>query len=205
MDGTSPPPASTAALQKSRMRHTWAFALPMGVLVLFIEPAGPEEVLEWTGMLLLIAAVLGRMVCSLYVGGRKNRALVADGPYSVVRNPLYLASFVGVLGIGLGTGMFTVAAMLVVLFALYYRHVVAREEGFLESAFGEDYRDYRRRVPRWLPDLRLWRSPAAIEVEPRYVLITLRDSAWFLVYVPAMELVEYLRDAGLVPALFRLY
>lgn len=194
-------------LQKSRMRHTWIGALLALAVILFSRPAmeGLEEVLEWVGNTLLIAAVLGRMISSLYVGGRKNYELVQHGPFSIVRNPLYVCSFLGVIGVGLVTGMLTFTIVLVAVFMLYYPHVVAREEAFLDEKFGEEYRDYCRRVPRWIPRLGLWRSPETIETQPRFVLITLRDTVWFLLFLPMIELLEYLHEIGAVPVFLKLY
>ena len=40
----------------------------------------------------------------LYVGGRKNAELVTTGPYSMMRNPLYFFSLLGVAGVGAQTG-----------------------------------------------------------------------------------------------------
>jgi hypothetical protein len=148
--------------------------------------------------------VLGRAWCSAYIGGRKKYELIALGPYSVVRNPLYVFSFIGVAGIGFASGTVTFLVVLTALFAAYYRVVVAREEAFLASGFGEKFASYRARVPRWIPDFSLWQDAEEIAVKPRFLLITLRDSAIFLLAFPLLELVEYAHGAGLLPVLLRL-
>ena len=92
-------------LQKSRMRHTWVGALLALAVIVFSRPVSPEypEIFELSGHLLLIAALLSRMLSSLYIGGRKNASVVDQGPYSVVRNPLYVSSLAAVAGVGLST------------------------------------------------------------------------------------------------------
>lgn len=198
-----------SVLLKARRRHTIWFAFVAAAMLLFTDSAWPvesllHENLEWVGYAAVIVCVLGRIACAAYIGGRKNDEIVADGPYSIVRNPLYLFSLIGVAGIGLGTGTITVPLALIATFALYYPHVVAREEAFLSERYGDAYRAYVRRVPRWLPDFSRWRSPAEIAVQPRFLLATMRDSALFFVALPLLEALDWLHAAGHLPVLLRL-
>ncbi len=192
-------------LLKARIGHTRIFAaLVLAILLV----TGPQyqfpAVAWWLGYGLLIAAMLGRALCTLFIGGRKNTEILAIGPYAVVRNPLYVASFLGVLGLGLAWGMITVLAVLVLAFVLYYQKVVAREEGFLRDRFGAAFDAYCAKTPRWWPDWSLWQAPEAISVQPKFVLITLRDAAWFVLALPLIELIKYAQAAGYLPVLWLL-
>lgn len=193
-------------LLKSRIKVTRYFALLGVFMLLFCTPKLDfEDVTEWLGYACLIVAVLGRMFCTMYVGGRKNAELVATGPYSIVRNPLYVFSFIGVLGLGLVSGMLTFLFLIAGIFILYYPRVVAREEGFLEERFGDAYRQYKANVPAWIPNFKLWRSPETIETSPKFILITLRDAVWFLAAFPILEAIEYAHEMGWLPVLMQLY
>ena len=194
-------------LQKLRMHHTWVGALLALAVIAFSQPVGPEdiEIFELAGHLLLIAALLGRMLSSLYIGGHKNAFVVDQGPFSVVRNPLYVSTFAAVAGVGLSTGMLTITFILIGAFILYYPHVVRREEALLEAEFGDVYRDYCSRVRRWIPRFGQWHSPKMIEIYPRRVLITLRDAIWLPLFIPLIELLEYLHETGLLPTVFKFY
>lgn len=196
-------------LLKKRMRHTRLFALLLLPVVLFglgwASDEGPlHETLDWLGYVLVIICVLGRGYCSAYIGGRKNDEVIADGPFAVVRNPLYVFSFIGIAGIGLQSGMVTLLVLLVVAFMLYYPRVVAHEEAFLLHKFGEAYRAYMREVPRWLPRLSRWREPQELTIKPRFLRETLMDASLFFLPLPCFELLEMLHEKGLVPVYFML-
>lgn len=183
----------------------WLLALVFFAIVLVTpstwEPSHPlHELLENSGVLLIAVALAGRALCMVYIGGKKNRALFKDGPYSVCRNPLYFFSILGSYGIGMATGSITLAIVAGTLFGALFCAIVCSEEYRLAHAFGADYGDYLRRVPpRWLPDFRLWRDPA--ELSPRGALIarTIRDSAALLLAVPLFKFVEYGHASGNLP------
>lgn len=88
-----------------------------------------------------------------------TEALMADGPYRYVRNPLYLGTFLMSVGLGLLASR-TGFAILTVGAAIRILRLIGREEAELEKEQGERFREFCRRVPRLLPSLRP-RIPAA--------------------------------------------
>src|SRR6187402_2966911 len=105
-------------------------------------PLWVVEVCESVGLVFLAIAAFGRIWCLVFIAGKKNDELVMDGPYSTSRNPLYVFSFIGAVGFGLAVENPFLAALIAITFAVYYRVIVRREEVFLESAFGEIFRQY---------------------------------------------------------------
>jgi protein-S-isoprenylcysteine O-methyltransferase Ste14 len=85
-----------------------------------------------------------------------TRHLVVEGPYSRVRNPMITA----VVAILLGEAAFFGSAALLIWCALFlginWAYLVLHEEPGLERRFGDDYRAYRRKVPRWIPRRTPW-------------------------------------------------
>ncbi|HEX3270748.1 MAG TPA: isoprenylcysteine carboxylmethyltransferase family protein [Ktedonobacterales bacterium] len=79
-----------------------------------------------------------------------SAALVAAGPYRISRNPMYLG-LVLLYG-GLACAFSVVWALLLLIPLIVYTQlgVIAREERYLDRAFGEAYRAYQARVRRWL-------------------------------------------------------
>jgi protein-S-isoprenylcysteine O-methyltransferase Ste14 len=155
-----------------------------------------HETAEIVGTILIACAIVGRSWCSLYIGGRKGNEIVATGPYSISRNPLYAFSLLAVLGIGLQTGSFVMAAGLTTLAAAIFLPVILREEQALTALFGADYETYRRRVPRFGPRISGWRDMEAIVVQPARLRQTFGEALLFLLAIPVCEMIEKLQDLG---------
>jgi protein-S-isoprenylcysteine O-methyltransferase Ste14 len=92
-------------------------------------------------------------------GEMKAGAVLADGPYRYVRNPLYIGSWFTVAAIAFlmpPTGAFLVMAMLTV----FLLRLIFGEEPFLTAQLGEPYLAYLGSVPRLLPSFRTSLKPA---------------------------------------------
>jgi protein-S-isoprenylcysteine O-methyltransferase Ste14 len=81
---------------------------------------------------------------------RPTTALVTDGVFRYTRNPLYVGVSVALCGIALIFALDWVLVLIVPAFMLLHFAVVRREERYLEQKFGDAYRLYRARVPRYL-------------------------------------------------------
>jgi protein-S-isoprenylcysteine O-methyltransferase Ste14 len=180
-------------------------AAVVGVYVLLVAPPkiGPPwlgESMELTGFVLLVAAAFGRIWCLTYISGKKDSVLLTTGPYSVVRNPLYLFSFLGALGFGMAVENPLLSLVLGTGFAVFYPITVRNEERRLLGHFGEEYGKYCDRTPRWIPDFRLYREPEAITLNPAKIRKGLLDATWFLWAFLFWEVLEECRKTGVLPA-----
>jgi protein-S-isoprenylcysteine O-methyltransferase Ste14 len=81
---------------------------------------------------------------------RPALTLVTDGPWRYSRNPLYLSLALAFLGIGIAANSLWIVVLLVPVLVIIRYAVIAREERYLETKFGEPYRRYRASVRRWL-------------------------------------------------------
>lgn len=77
-------------------------------------------------------------------------AIVTSGPFRFTRNPLYLSMTIVYIGTALWIGSTTAYLFLPLVFIVLYFGVIRREERYLESKFGDEYRAYRAHVRRWL-------------------------------------------------------
>lgn len=171
-----------------------------------VHPAGGgmHETIEWGGIVLIVICILGRTWASLYIGGRKIEEFVQTGPYSVTRNPLYFFSFLGAAGVGAQVGSVALALICALLAYVVFYVVVGREEDVLSARYGDSYRNYLARVPRFIPNPSLWHDEPTLTIRPPRVLMTFADALVFLLAVPIAELFEYLQGSGAIPVLLTL-
>jgi len=81
----------------------------------------------------------------------KTRRLATGGPYAHTRNPLYLGSLLIALGVAVASASLPVMLAVAAYFAAFYPSVIKEEAAFLESKFPQEYRDWARSVPAFLP------------------------------------------------------
>ena len=89
------------------------------------------------------------------------RDLVTTGPYSYVRNPLYLGNFLLSFGVCLVANVYWLVAVLIIGYFSQYLPIIALEETYLLESCGQVYQAYRERVPRFLPRFRPYPHPSA--------------------------------------------
>lgn len=80
-----------------------------------------------------------------------GQKLITTGPFSYVRNPLYVGNFGITAGVALFSGVVWLFVLTVVLFAVQYFFIVRFEEDLLLERFGEEYAEFLRTTPRWVP------------------------------------------------------
>lgn len=87
------------------------------------------------------------------------RRLVVAGPYRHVRNPMISGVLFVLAGEAALLGSPALAAWLALFFGVNAAYFPLVEEPGLERRFGDDYRLYRRNVPRWIPRRTPWALP----------------------------------------------
>ena len=153
------------------------------VATLTIAPATSSMLLRaletYGGLALVVIAVLGRLWCAIYIAGRKNFELCVEGPYSIVRHPLYLFPSVGMLGVLLATHRPMVALLAFVMFWAYHAFVVREEEERLGRNFGRVFDEYRTRVPGAWPRLAAFNDVPSLVVTTRPLSRAFTEVVWF--------------------------
>jgi len=127
-------------------------------------PAGARLTADVAGALVFFSALalygwgyrsLGAMFSAATSFGVRlmvDHRLVTSGPYRFVRHPMYLA--VVLAGFG-GLLLYRTWAMLVFTLAMFGLTLRARrEEQALAAEFGEQWQNYARQVPGWIPRVR---------------------------------------------------
>ncbi len=197
----------------------WGFRRRVWIGALLLAPAGLAAVfslprvfpgsalrlgLDALGWICFVTGAFFRFWSALYVGGRKSRVLVTEGPYSVVRNPLYAGSFCLSLSVAFFLQSLTFAAALAAAAVAHALTTVPAEEAYLRGLHGDDFVRYRESVPGFWPRPARFRSPERIEVRVKALGIECRRAARW-VWIPLLaEVVSHLRAQPWWPTPFRL-
>jgi protein-S-isoprenylcysteine O-methyltransferase Ste14 len=155
---------------KNIIKQIVSFILPITVLI--IVPLWIEN--DWTihlrvslifGILIII---LGLFVMMLTISSfirigkgtlapwSPTKRLVISGLYCYVRNPMILGVLTVLLGEALSLGSVNILIWAGVFFIINNIYFIIYEEPNLEDRFGDDYREYKKHVSRWLPRLRAY-------------------------------------------------
>lgn len=169
------------------------------------EGSNAHEAIEALGFTMILLAIAGRLWSILYIGGRKSNELVASGPFSMTRNPLYFFSTVGAVGAGLVFGSMIVSTLLGVVTYLVFRFTSDREAEHLLRIFGPAYQAYADTTPAFWPNIRLYHDLPVWQFSTSALRSTFLDGLCFLAIVPGLELFELLRSNGILPVLLRIY
>ena len=78
--------------------------------------------------------------------------IVAQGPYRVVRNPMYLGHLIFMLGLAL-TFKSWLGLALFAFHVVWFQRRVLEDEAQLLRLFGDPYRAYMKQVKRWIPGI----------------------------------------------------
>jgi protein-S-isoprenylcysteine O-methyltransferase Ste14 len=83
----------------------------------------------------------------------ENHELIMQGPYAIVRNPIYLAMFGMLIATGLAVSTWQGLILGTIVFLVGNEIRIRSEEKLLREAFGAKFDEYARRVPAFLPRL----------------------------------------------------
>ena len=105
-------------------------------------------------VLLVLSGYLARTGLSIVFGKEmKKPGVIRKSVFSVVRHPIYLSEIL--LYLGLLMLSISLVATVVWIIAIWFLHYISRyEEKLLLERSGQEYEEYMREVPMWIPRLR---------------------------------------------------
>jgi protein-S-isoprenylcysteine O-methyltransferase Ste14 len=169
--------SNTATKRQQSKRHGCPDEHPYGdrgqTILLFIFLAVwvlDSYIFKWTTMLaaavplavrLPLAGVIFALAITLVQTGHRvisdpsfgDKGLVKDGAFARLRHPLYGGSLLFYLGLVIST-MSLAAFVIWCAIVVFYNVIAAYEERLLVKKYGDEYRAYQRKVPRWAPRIR---------------------------------------------------
>ncbi len=157
------------------LRHAASLLLPIAILVVvpwLLDPHPvPARGVPLVAGLILISLglyIMARTIAGFFEIGKGTlapwdppRKLVVIGMYAHVRNPMILGVIIIVVGESLAVSSLPIFGFAAFAFLLNTFYFIFSEEPGLEKRFGEEYREYKRNVPRWLPRWKPWKPGQA--------------------------------------------
>ncbi len=125
--------------------------------IILLIAARPESwPLFWAGLAVMVLGQAVRLAASAAIV--KSKTLTTTGPYSAVRNPLYLGTMLMTAGLLVmlsspSRPVLTAAvwAFASVSFGWIYYVTIKAEEQFLSATYGDEFENYKRAAPALLP------------------------------------------------------
>jgi protein-S-isoprenylcysteine O-methyltransferase Ste14 len=141
------------------------YIFPILYLILFIPSPAIFDDFYIPVIIGLSVALFGQAIRILTIGlvyiirGGRHRQiyakeLVTDGIFAHCRNPLYLGNILIITGLGIMSNSLVSLLIFLPLFVFAYQAIVIAEENFLNDRFGPQYKNYLKRVNRWVPNLK---------------------------------------------------
>ena len=114
-----------------------------------------DDILDFLGVIVVLKGTFIRMAARGYkkAYSKSGQGLVITGPYTLVRNPMYLGSFLMGAGFILIVWPWWSLPIFTWLFYLRFIKQIAQEEKFLSETFKNDYEAYTKKVPRLFPKI----------------------------------------------------
>jgi len=105
-----------------------------------------------------LAIALVGQVFRIYAAGFifKNKQLASNGPYALVRHPLYLGNFLILIGFTLAAANLYVLIGVILFFLIWYPAAIAYEDGKLERIFEDEWREWSKNIRAIIPGRFRW-------------------------------------------------
>jgi len=164
---------------KNMLRHASSFIAPVMMcflvpllIVLYEHRSSTDPVITPLVVLFIIGLVICAAGLALLIEAIRLFILIGNGTimpwdptkklivvslYRHVRNPMILSIVILQIGEAVVFGSLGIAILAVVNFVVNTIYFIASEEPGLEKRFGEEYREYKKNVPRWFPRLSPWK------------------------------------------------
>ena len=128
------------------------FFMPLGLLahVLFLGRIVVGAIAFIAGLGMVTGATrIFRRIGTNARPSQPTLALATIGMFTWSRNPMYVGGSLALLGIAIGFALDWVTLLLVASLPLVHYGIILREERYLERKFGDEYRRYKTKVPRY--------------------------------------------------------
>jgi protein-S-isoprenylcysteine O-methyltransferase Ste14 len=103
----------------------------------------------YAGLLIFVVALVFTIMALFNIATAPVDKPITHGMYKISRHPMYLSGFLMLISVGISCASWVVL-LLAIIWIVFWQIVVPAEEKFLIEIYGDSYRDYMERTPRWI-------------------------------------------------------
>jgi protein-S-isoprenylcysteine O-methyltransferase Ste14 len=162
---------------KNVLKQIFSFILP--VIVLILVPLVIEKkisilsvsafltgvIFMFLGIYIMIRTISGfiRIGEGTLAPWSPTRKLILTGMYRYVRNPMIIGVIIVLIGESIAILSFNILLWVAIFFIINNIYFLIYEEPDLLKKFGDEYREYKKNVPRWIPRLTPYNSGFSVQ------------------------------------------
>ena len=136
-------------IEKISALSTHALIIPVTVIYSVFLPLKPGTVWFYAGLVLCFLALVMRLIVNINVAATPLDEPVTKGVYRISRHPMYFSRFLLFIGIGIACASW-IFLLCAVLWIVLWHIALPAEERFCLERYGDAYREYVNRTPKWL-------------------------------------------------------
>lgn len=136
----------------AKLRGVFLLTSPL-VIFLLAKPVVKYFIL---GLILTVAGEIIRIWASGHI--QKSFKVTTSGPYAYLRHPLYAGNFFLFLGFGVMSGKLVILLVFLFWYFIFHYAAVVSEEAFLVKKFGYAYKRYKKNIPCFVPNARVYKN-----------------------------------------------
>ncbi len=136
-------------MEKILAWSTHLIIMPFSIIYSIFLPLKIGTAWLYVGLVVFILALVMSVMTTFCFATTPVNKPVTSGIYRISRHPIYFSGFLLNLSIGIACASWVIM-LCATLWIVFFHIVVPTEERFLVKQYGDAYREYMTRTPRWL-------------------------------------------------------
>ena len=128
---------------------THAVIMPIALIYSIFLPLKLGTAWLYAGLGIYAASLILSLATIFSIASGPAERPVTGGVYKFSRHPIYSSGFLMFISVGVACASWVVL-FLAAVWIVFWQRVVPAEEKFLVEKYGDDYRNYLNRTPRWI-------------------------------------------------------
>ena len=128
---------------------THAIIMPVVFIYSIFLPFKIGTAWIYAGLVIFAVALVFTITALINIASAPTDKPITKGMYKYSRHPMYFSGFLMIISVGISCASWIVL-FLAVIWIVFWRIAVPAEERFLVEMYGDSYRDYMNRTPRWI-------------------------------------------------------